>query len=322
MRYLYLYIISSILSLFIMTFIMIFVFDKPLIVGWGKVAYDKKYEHFMDNDGSGGNVVIVAGSNGFFSHRCEEIEKALRMNCTNYSVSAGLGLSYILEKSKEVITNGSLVILPLEYNFYNGNREESIKSNLGNVHILENDIKYLFDFGVERSLYIIFSKDFKYIFGSILENILDVIGFQRRFNISTLNDNGDMVGHTREKSEPYMSYVYSQSPVRPTLNVCNDNYYKDLIAKYIDYVHSIGGQVYGSYPTTFKGKLSDDEKKALKCIYDLYKKNGAGFIELDNNSMYPKESFYDTAYHLNEQSQIKHSEKIAEYLNQVLMFKD
>ncbi|MBL4711246.1 MAG: hypothetical protein JKX75_01875, partial [Gammaproteobacteria bacterium] len=168
----YLYICSALLSLILIGLLMIFVFDKPLIIGWGKTAYDLKYLHYAQSTKQN-NIIIVAGSNGFFSHRCETIEQVLNKNCTNYSVSAGLGLDYILEKSKEVINKNTIVILPLEFGFYNGSKEDSIKANTGNLHILENDHNYIFKFGFKRTLYILFSKDFKYIIGSILENILD-----------------------------------------------------------------------------------------------------------------------------------------------------
>jgi hypothetical protein len=310
-KYLYYYLLTSILSLAFMTTLMIFVFDKPLIVGWGKTAYDTKYQHFIDDSS---NIIIVAGSNGFFSHSCEVLEKDLNKNCINYSVSAGLGLEYILEKSKEVISDNTTVILPLEFGFYYGEKKDSLLSNGGNLHILENDLKYLFSFGYERALYIIFSKDCKYIFGSILENILDFIGFERRFNVSTLNKNGDMKAHTKIKSKVYNEYVSAQLPPRPTLNACQNSYNSQLIADYIKFVNKKGGKVFGSFPTTFDSNLTNIELESFECIKNLYYKSNGYFINLKNKSMYEKYNFYDTTYHLNEETQILHSQKISEYL--------
>ncbi len=311
-NHLYYYLLTSILSLAFMATLMIFVFDKPLVVGWGKTAYDTKYQHFIDDSSS--NIIIVAGSNGFFSHSCKVLEKDLNKNCINYSVSAGLGLEYILEKSKEVISDNTTVILPLEFSFYYGKKKASLSSNGGNLHILENDLKYLFSFGYERTLYILFSKDFKYIFGSILENILNNTGFERRFNISTLNENGDMKGHTKAKSKNYNEYVFSQLPPRPDISACQNNYNRQLIIDYIKFVNKNGGKVFGSFPTTFESNLTDDQSQSFECIKNLYDENNGYFINLKNKSMYKKFNFYDTTYHLNEEAQILHSQKISKYL--------
>ncbi|MDD3265792.1 MAG: hypothetical protein PHC75_01260 [Burkholderiales bacterium] len=317
MRNIFIFILTSLLSVVMMVFLMAFVFNKPLTIGWSKLAYDKKIEYFNASDNHN-SIVIVAGSNGIFSHSCATIETNLHRKCINFAVSAGLGLDYILEKSKEVLTPNVDVILPLEYNFYSSSESEELKSIGSNVNLIENDQKYLSKFGSEKLLYAIFSKDLRYVASSILENLLVKVGFKMRFTVSNLNIEGDMMNHTKENGKDYASFVASLEPARPMLEACEDNYDKQIIANYIKYVHSLGGQVYGSFPTTFNDKLSQDDIKAMQCIKSFYKKNGASFLELPSNSMYSRESFYDTFYHLNESAQIEHSKILSGVLKREL----
>ncbi|MFL5253444.1 MAG: hypothetical protein ACJ8AI_11215 [Rhodopila sp.] len=46
----------------------------------------------------------------------------------------------------------------------------------------------------------------------------------------------------------------------------------------------------------------------------LYRDGQAGFLELPNQSRFPRNAFFDTAEHLNEAAQIRHSVAVARAL--------
>jgi hypothetical protein len=50
----------------------------------------------------------------------------------------------------------------------------------------------------------------------------------------------------------------------------------------------------------------------------VYAAHGAGFMALPNLSRYPRADFFDTADHLNEAAQIRHSEAVARALKPLL----
>ena len=63
-------------------------------------------------------LVILAGSNGPFSHRCETIEPIIGRPCINAGVAVGVGLDYLFTRWKPLLHPGDLVYLPLEETQY------------------------------------------------------------------------------------------------------------------------------------------------------------------------------------------------------------
>ena len=62
----------------------------------------------------GPKLVILAGSNGPYSHRCEIIEPILGMPCVNGGVAVGIGLDYLFARWQPLLHPGDLVYLPME----------------------------------------------------------------------------------------------------------------------------------------------------------------------------------------------------------------
>lgn len=311
MKKIFLFIFTSFISVIFIAILMIFIFNKPFTIGWSKVAYNKKYQYYSGIKNESNPIIIVAGSNGIFSHSCAVIESITNRKCINYAVAAGNGIGYILEKSKEVIVPGATVVLPLEYGFYSASEDKELSGVVGNVNIIENDPTYLTKFGLHRFMYAIFSKNLQYVIGSIIENMLYKVNFKMRFNIDQLNKNGDMTGHTISNGAIYTKHIEHLTAARPESAACLNSFGKQVIIEYINYVHQHNGEVYGALPTTFNSALSIEDTRNISCIRNLYLDNGAKFIDLSNNSMYSRESFYDTFYHLNQEAQIEHSKLIS-----------
>src|SRR3984885_8852172 len=63
---------------------------------------------------SGPKLVILAGSNGPYSHRCETIEPLLDIPCVNGGVAVGIGLDYLFARWEPLLHLGDVVYLPME----------------------------------------------------------------------------------------------------------------------------------------------------------------------------------------------------------------
>lgn len=305
----------TLLSLLSYVVLFSFMLKKPLTLGiWSKV-YEKK-KSYSELIGSRKKIVIVAGSNGIYSHRCSEIEKVVGLKCLNASTAAMSGIDFILEKSKEFVNPGDIVILPLEYDFYTLNEYEVTYASAANNYIAQYEREYLFKLGNRKILPILLSFDFKYPFSSIVEIGLDAWGVKRRFDIDEINANGDMINHTKGKGIPYKHYLSSITQVQPSEALLNEAAFasQTIIEQYIQWCHNHHVMVFGSFPTTFNDRNINPE--ILMKIKSLYYNKGAGFIETDSDSQYRRDCFYDTGYHLNEECQIVHSKKIADYLKQ------
>ena len=62
----------------------------------------------------GPKLVILAGSNGPYSHRCATIGPLLRMPCVNGGVAVGIGLDYLFARWQPLLHPGDIVYLPME----------------------------------------------------------------------------------------------------------------------------------------------------------------------------------------------------------------
>src|SRR5271157_6025286 len=93
-----------------------FLVRKPLTLGFIAESYDKKTSYVSGV--SGPKIVILAGSNGLFSHRCEALEQMLHMPCLNCSVTAEVSLDYQLARARKLLSSGDIVLMLLEYDLY------------------------------------------------------------------------------------------------------------------------------------------------------------------------------------------------------------
>ena len=68
------------------------ILDRPLSLGFLRQQVDAKLARAASI--AGPRLVILAGSNAPYSHRCEIIEPIIGMPCVNGGVAVGIGLDY------------------------------------------------------------------------------------------------------------------------------------------------------------------------------------------------------------------------------------
>ena len=88
------------------------VLDRPLSLGMFRQLIDAKLARGAATEGP--KLVIVAGSNGPYSHRCEIIEPLLGMPCVNAGIAVGIGLDYLFARWRPLLHRGDVVYMPLE----------------------------------------------------------------------------------------------------------------------------------------------------------------------------------------------------------------
>jgi hypothetical protein len=85
------------------------ILDRPLALGFLRQQIDAKLARAAAIEGP--KLVILAGSNGPYSHRCEIIEPILGMACVNGGVAVGIGLDYLFARWQRVLRAGDTVYL-------------------------------------------------------------------------------------------------------------------------------------------------------------------------------------------------------------------
>jgi hypothetical protein len=298
-------------------FIFVFLVHKPLTIGIIKDYYDQKIRYLYSINNN--KIIVLAGSNGRFSHRCETIESETGVPCSNMSVAADIGLEYQLNIVKKYLISGDILYLPLEYGTLAKTAQEAM-SGKEIPYVVSYDRNYLFSMDLNHLTHALFYFDFQYLLSGIGEMLLDGAGIKRRFSIDTITIQGDESTHTTLKGKQYQSYLknYQWSP--PSYQDFDENSHTaKILSSFMKWAKQNKIKVIGGLPTTFATKIIP--KKLIDKLKNYYEKHGHHFLLLDNRSQYSIDKFYDTPYHLCEEYQIEHSISVSRNLQKNEFYK-
>jgi hypothetical protein len=258
-------------------------------------------------------LVILAGSNGPFSHRCETIGPIIGRPCINAGVAVGVGLDYLFARWKPLLHPGDIVYLPLEEIQY-ARPQATAEVGPDATIMLRHDRATLWTLPMHRQIAALFAADLRAAVMSVIETVLADDGFHdpRAAANGGYNMWGDHVGHTAALAAINQSTLAAIVPVYPTAAQIRTGYGTVLVAGFLRWADLHGVRAIGGLSTGFADSPIGDD--SLAAIRSIYRANRAGFLELPNHSRYPRTAFFDTQEHLNEAAQIKHSVAIAEAL--------
>jgi hypothetical protein len=288
-----------------------FLLDRPLTLGSLRARIDT-------NLASGAiihepKMVILAGSNGPYSHRCEIIEPILGRPCVNAGVAVGIGLDYLFTRWKPLLHAGDIVYLPLEEAQYSSRRTTA---GLGPdaAIMLRHDRTTLRIMPPNRQIAALFASDLRAAIMSLIETALLEQAFHdpRDAAIGSTNSRGDHIGHTADLASLNRSALAKATPFHPSGAQIDAGYGTTLVIDFLHWASQNGVRAIGGLPTGF-ADLPMPEASVTR-IQAIYRDNGAGFLTLPNLSRYPRDAFFDTPDHLNEPTQIVHSVAVAKGL--------
>lgn len=123
---------------------------------WTSDIYELKQAAVDSIEGE--KIVIVAGSNVVFGLNTPQLRDDWQVPVVNFGSHAGLGLEYLLERSKRGLKPGDIAILPLEYELY---QETGTFSETLIIHALSADPEYFHTLDLKDKLTIMMSLKFK-----------------------------------------------------------------------------------------------------------------------------------------------------------------
>lgn len=273
---------------------------RPLVVG--EVARQIHAKEERARALGSPKLLILAGSNGRYSHACAALAAPLALPCVNGSVGVGIGLDFQLERWLKLLGPGDVVYLPLEYGQYRASRSE-MQAGLHQALLLHHFRRELFAQGVPATLRAVASFDLHQIVNGLGETLLHHAGVRRRSGPDSLTPEGDERGHTEAASRAWAASLRVAVP-EPT-TVPQDSYALQVLGRFLDAARLRGALVVGGLPT-----IPDDAPLAAADVHRLaqhYGGHGQRFIALPNLSRYPRSCFHDTLYHLHEECQQRHS---------------
>jgi len=307
-----LYLLSICVGIAIYAGLFVFVLHQPLTTDTIGSYVSRKAALLQRNHQK--KIIILAGSNGRFSHSCAEIFRQTNISCVNLSISADIGLKYQINHYIDYFAPGDLIYLPLEYR----NSKTFNATFVGGEapYLVYNSPLEVFSlYSSEGQLKTFFGFDFPYLLSSVGEMILNKIGVKRRFSLGTMNEYGDETTHDEKKAAAYGTAITAWPRTRiDPVTYSDEKYWSDL-SSIISRLRKKKLIVVGGLPTTFDDTVV--ASSVVSFLSSFYENQGACFLKLPNSSLYPRSYFYDTNYHLTEKFQHLHSGLLASKLAQI-----
>ncbi|MGH7041271.1 MAG: hypothetical protein ACREFY_03960 [Acetobacteraceae bacterium] len=262
-------------------------------------------------------LVILAGSNGSYSHRCETIEPIVGLPCVNGGLVVGIGLDYLFTRWERRLHPGDVVYLPMEEAQYGRSRAATDLGPDASI-MFRHDWRTLARLPPDRWVAALFSFDLRYALMALIERALVAGGFDDpRAGAEGYTDAwGDHTGHTPALGAPYRAVLAHAHPFHATVAEVETGYGTKLIVQFLRWARAHGVRAIGGLPTEFID--SPMHPATRRAIAALYRANGAAFLELPNRSLYPRADFFDTPDHLSEPWQIVQSVAVGDALRRML----
>jgi hypothetical protein len=304
--------LAGLIALSLLLFVGLFsVVQRPLVVGEIQKQLDFKlgYARTLDSP----KIVIFAGSNGRYSHRCEAFSTALNRPCVNASIGVGIGLDFQLAQWRPLLHAGDLVYMPLEYGQYRFSRAE-MHGGLQNALLVLHQREHLWSLGARRIAAAYGSFDLPFLIHAVGEMALDRRGYRRRSSTDSLTPQGDESGHTALAGNAYAEFLRGAAPFDTEVVQASDSI--DVLAAFLRQAQRDGISVIGGLPTIPDNASPSAE--GVQHLRSIFESQGQRFIVLPNLSRYPLSCFFDTLSHLNEDCQKTHSAAMAAHIAAVL----
>ncbi len=239
-----------------------FVTDRPLSLGFLQHQLNAKLARAASIDG--GKLVILAGSNGPYSHRCEVIESVLAMPCVNGGIAVGIGLDYLFARWQPLLHPGDLVYLPMEEAQYIRTRAATDVGPDAAI-MFRHDWRTLASLEPQRWLAALFAFDLRAALMGPIESALLAARFHdpRAAATGATNAWGDHVGHTSELAATSQSILATAIPQHPSAAQIRAGYGSALIAEFTRWARSHG--VTGYRRTADGVRRRTDARRDARC---------------------------------------------------------
>jgi len=226
------------------------ILDRPLALGLPRTLIERALARGATLDSP--KLIILAGSNGPYSHRCEVIEPIIAMPCVNAGVAVGIGLDYLFARWQPLLRPGDIVYLPLEEAQYTRIRA-AITTGPDAAIMLRHDRATLAALPPDRWFGALFAFDPRFVLMAVLETALASTGFHdpRAEAIGTTNAWGDHTGHTTALAAANAAGLSTATPHRASATAITGGDGTRLVRDFLMWARTHDIQVIGGFSTGF-----------------------------------------------------------------------
>ncbi len=257
-------------------------------------------------------LVILAGSNGPYSHSCAVMGAMLGLPCENAGIAVGIGLDEIFARYAPTLHKGDVVYMPMELEQY-AMSVAQYRALVDGAMLLRHDRAMLWHLPPGRVLGAMFCCMLADGLEAIAEMPLAGLGFRNSAQVlaAEYNVEGDRVDNDLAGADKAL--LAGPARLEPTAEEIEAGYGTKLIARFVKQERAKGVVVIGGWPTEFAdARISGAARAAVMRIY------GTGFLSVKGESLYPREDFFNSEDHLARPCQFEHSVAVAEGLGKML----
>lgn len=278
---------------------------------WASDLYAVKELHA--NQRLNRKLLVVAGSNSLFGIESSLLESRFQIPTTNFGVHAGLGLKYILDRSKRSLNKGDIVYLPLELDLY---QQDVAPSAQLMDFVLARDPQYLYSLPLNQQILGLANVSIARIIEGLRGGSDQYLGSSSGiYNVNNVDSSGNQTNNTLENAGSYSSRLDGLIP-KDIGDGEISLHSKNLISDYVHWAKENGICVIAGPPSLMKFKEYESEKflRFLGMAKDLFSELGVHYVGSPVKYLLPRELFFDTEYHLNKRGATIRTKRIIEDL--------
>lgn len=260
-------------------------------------------------------LVVLAGSNGPYSHSCVVLTAMLKMPCENAGIAVGIGLDDLFARYAPSLRPGDVVYMPMELQQY-GTTARAYRAAVDGQFLLRHDRYVLMKLPLPRAIGAVFCCTLSDLMEALVEMPVAAQGAIKPANLLDVeyNQQGDRIDN--DLSNRNAALLAPDPRIAPSARDISSGYGTALIAAFVARKSGKGVIIIGGMPVDYSSAhITVKTQSALAAIYDT---NGGRFMILPNQSGYPREDFFNGEDHLAKPCQYLHSIFIARRLAQLL----
>jgi hypothetical protein len=280
--------------------------DRPLSLGLLRLEIAQKTERLAAMPSP--KLVILAGSNGPYSHSCAVMGAMLDLPCENAGIAVGIGLDDLFARYAPLLHEGDILYMPMELQQYTATRAR-YRAGADSGFLLRHDREVLAQLPPGRVLGAIFCCTLPDFLESLVEWPLARTGAIHPEHVldGEYNALGDRIDNDPANADPAL-LGHPPRPV-PDAAAITTGYGAALIARFVAAQTEKGVVVVGGLPSDFSTiALSPG---MIRSVAAVYTSNGGMFAALPNDSLYPVPDFFNGEDHLTRPCQYRHSIAVA-----------
>ena len=268
---------------------------------------------------TGKKAVFVSGSNIIFGLDSQRLADSWDLPVINFGLHAGLGLAYILERSKRVLRAGDIAILPLEYDFY---REDGMISETLIVHAFSDDPDYFHSLSLADKARFIAKIEYKRLKKGLKASFRDGTGMRGKglddsgsegvYGVRNMNAYGDQVNLEPEKISAKDRERVRKLKAYRINNPGLSDYSQTVLRDYIDWAEEHGVCLIFMPPNYmfFDAYHGPAHRQFFLGIKSFFAGNDVRYIGDPYDYMFDNAYYFDTVYHLDSLGVEKRTEQI------------